>query len=406
MKIAILDLMFHWPPSGGSWVDMMNIATHLSEMGHDVKLFYPKWSSGIFPRGLIEKEVPVAHEAIEFTAKSLNCFTAPKRVKQYIDRFNPDYVFITDGYFLKPYFIKALAKDYKVVLKFFAYELICPRYSLLFRNEKFCPKSYFKTPFFCTYCASREMLPFVLRRHFFVYNHEYIVSLAFLPTYLGKLKRAIRSCHAIIVYNELTKGLLEKYSDNINIMSGGVDVKKFVPPEQPKAREKKLILMSGRSDDPRKGFQVLQKAARMMAEKRNDFEILVTWGGDNPVEDDFVKPLKWRPQEEMAQLYQDIDIGVVPSVWQEPFGLVALEAMAAGKPVVVTQVGGLQSLVNNGENGFVIPPNNAEELAEKLTLLLDSEDLRHKMGKAGRKIVEERFDWNIVAKRYVDEIFI
>ena len=76
---------------------------------------------------------------------------------------------------------------------------------------------------------------------------------------------------------------------------------------------------------------------------------------------------------------------VVPSVWPEPFGTVALEAMAAGRPVVASSVGGLAELVEDGVTGIQVPPGNVLALRNALERLLADAPLRARMGAAGRE---------------------
>ncbi len=73
-------------------------------------------------------------------------------------------------------------------------------------------------------------------------------------------------------------------------------------------------------------------------------------------------------------------IGVIPSVWEEPWGQVAAEAATVGKPVVATRVGGLQDVVLDGETGILVPPNDSRALREAIDLLMASPELRAQMG--------------------------
>jgi len=95
--------------------------------------------------------------------------------------------------------------------------------------------------------------------------------------------------------------------------------------------------------------------------------------------------------DELRQAYADARFVVVPSVWYEVFGLIVLEAYAAGKPVVVSQIGGLAELVIEGETGLAASAGNVDELAEKMAALWDSPLLCAEMGRAGRAWAEEEF---------------
>jgi glycosyltransferase involved in cell wall biosynthesis len=90
------------------------------------------------------------------------------------------------------------------------------------------------------------------------------------------------------------------------------------------------------------------------------------------------------PRGRMPEFWNSLDVAVVPSRY-EPFGLVALEAMACGVPVVATAVGGLKEIVQNGESGILVPPGNPAALAEAVSSLLIDEGLRLRLGQGARR---------------------
>jgi D-inositol-3-phosphate glycosyltransferase len=95
--------------------------------------------------------------------------------------------------------------------------------------------------------------------------------------------------------------------------------------------------------------------------------------------------------------YNAADVCVVPSYY-ESFGLVALEAMACGVPVVASRVGGLRETVQDGRTGYLVPWRCPEPFAERLELLLANEPLRRSLGRMARGAVE-RYRWSEVATR-------
>ncbi len=98
------------------------------------------------------------------------------------------------------------------------------------------------------------------------------------------------------------------------------------------------------------------------------------------------------PRSELPKYYAASDVFVLPSVSRlEAFGIVALEAMSSGKPVVVADMPGVREVVENGVEGLLCEPLNAEDLAEKVNTLLADPELRKRMGAAGRKKVTEKF---------------
>jgi glycosyltransferase involved in cell wall biosynthesis len=94
------------------------------------------------------------------------------------------------------------------------------------------------------------------------------------------------------------------------------------------------------------------------------------------------------PHEAVRLAWERCTLGVIPSVWREPFGLVALEAMAAARPVVASDIGGLREIVVPGETGLLVAPGDAVGLSEAIARLLDDPGLRARMGGAARERVE------------------
>ena len=165
--------------------------------------------------------------------------------------------------------------------------------------------------------------------------------------------------------------------------------------------EKKIILMAGRADDHLKGMRVLLEAAERLSAKRSDFEVWVTHF-DHTKSVGWFKALGWHDYASTLTLYAQADICVVPSIWEEPFGLVAVEAMAAGRPVVASRVGGLKEIVQDGETGFLFERGNAQELAGLLDMLLDDARLRLNLGMEGRALAVRNYDWkNVIRQSYV-----
>ncbi len=106
--------------------------------------------------------------------------------------------------------------------------------------------------------------------------------------------------------------------------------------------------------------------------------------------------------KELPQAYAMSDIVLYPTSGEEPFGLVPLESMASGKPVIVTRSGGLIESVVDGVTGFLIPKGEDRLLANRLMTLLKNPDLARKMGAAGRRHVEKHFSRGRMATEVAD----
>ena len=105
------------------------------------------------------------------------------------------------------------------------------------------------------------------------------------------------------------------------------------------------------------------------------------------------------PHNNLAKWYNSSKVFVLTSKTEEQ-SIVTLEAMSCGKSVVVTPVGALSELIDNGKNGFLVPPEQPEKLAEIITHLLEDRKLREDIGKAARTTIEEKFTW----KQYITSL--
>ncbi len=167
----------------------------------------------------------------------------------------------------------------------------------------------------------------------------------------------------------------------------------------------KMVLFTGRLTE-HKGVEYLIKAARQIKA-----EIVIL--GDGPERKyleslilnyklDNVHMLGYFSQklETINDFYARANIYVVPSVWNEPLGLVILEAMAHKTPVIASRKGGITTLVKDGFNGFLVRPRAPGLIAQKVNLLLNDDKLRLKMGERALKTVIEKFSWEKIATKF------
>jgi glycosyltransferase involved in cell wall biosynthesis len=151
------------------------------------------------------------------------------------------------------------------------------------------------------------------------------------------------------------------------------------------------VLYAGRLS-PEKGVLELVEAARGM-----NFVV----AGDGPLRSRVPQARGFVPPEELARLYARAAVVVCPS-HREGFGVACLEAMAHGRPVVASAVGGLLDLVVDGETGIQVPPDDVSALRSAIEQLLGDRELRRRMGAAGRRRAAEHFSWDAVTRRTVE----
>lgn len=198
--------------------------------------------------------------------------------------------------------------------------------------------------------------------------------------------------------------------DKVRVIPNGVDLSLPPPGEAPPrdvlaAPDERLIIQVGRLV-PEKGAAVLIRALPSLLQ-RHRVRALICGAGSYREElihlaqrlglADRVQFPGWLPDGQVQHLYRLADVAVVPSLY-EPFGIVALEAMATGAPLVVSDVGGLGEIVAHGKTGLKVAPGNPEALAEAIATLLSSRRTARRLAAAARREAAERYGWASIAQ--------
>lgn len=113
-----------------------------------------------------------------------------------------------------------------------------------------------------------------------------------------------------------------------------------------------------------------------------------------------IKYIGYRSDRE--NIYKSSDVIIMPSQWEEPFGLINIEAGAARKPIIATKVGGIPEIIQHGQNGFLIAKDDLTSLVAYTNALIGDKTLREKMGKQGREIVERKFSNSVYVSAVQD----
>ena len=104
--------------------------------------------------------------------------------------------------------------------------------------------------------------------------------------------------------------------------------------------------------------------------------------------------------------YHSADVFVLPSIridgFEEGLGVVLLEAMACGVPVIGSNTGGISSIIDDGYNGFLVTEKSPEDLAEKIGILLSDGSIREKFKANGRETVSTKYSWNVIIEQYAE----
>lgn len=211
----------------------------------------------------------------------------------------------------------------------------------------------------------------------------------------------------------LVKAFGDEFRKKTTVIPGGVDLKNYPLRMNTKGVKKKyglqgksIVLFTGRLTKL-KGVKYLIQAAKQIKG-----EVCIVGGGPEMNElTNIVKQLRLKnvhflgyfgkhQTEDLRELYYAADVFVAPSVWDEPLGLVILEAMAASTPVVVTRKGGIPLAVKDGHNGIFIKPRNSTSIAKAVNKLLANPKQAKRMGTNARSTVEKKFDWPIIKTKF------
>jgi D-inositol-3-phosphate glycosyltransferase len=219
-------------------------------------------------------------------------------------------------------------------------------------------------------------------------------------------------------------------SSRIRIVPPGVDLSRFSPIEQSYAksvigipRQHRMILFAGRIERL-KGIDTLFRAMAILKQRRREWDwdnMCVSVIGGDPSEEgqreneemgrlhalrdelgleNVIAFLGARDQDALHFYFSAAELLVMPSHY-ESFGMVALEAMACGTPVIASDVGGLTTLVLDGKNGYRVKVNDAEAMAKAIERLMDNEALRRRMGHRASCYAED-YSWPKVVDKLLD----
>ncbi len=244
---------------------------------------------------------------------------------------------------------------------------------------------------------------------------------------LAEELRIFKSITAQSVTTPLQEEKLEELynftSDNIVVISPGVDVHTFnIPKTERNKLEQELpdryIFCLSRIDT-NKGHDFLLNAFNIVQNRVPDIQLIIGGGSPTPQArelevlsmikgiidqsglEERTQVIGYVPDDKIVSLYQYSELFVLPSIF-EPFGMTALEAMACGRPVVASKLGGIRNVIESGKNGLLVDPSNSEEFAEAIIKILSDKNLAEKLGQEGFDTIQKLYSWEAIASRHID----
>jgi glycosyltransferase involved in cell wall biosynthesis len=206
-----------------------------------------------------------------------------------------------------------------------------------------------------------------------------------------------------------------RYLGNVRRIANGVDLSAFAPGPP---SERTRVALGAQPDTPVvgvvcrldawKGVDVFLRAVARVRTQGHETRFVVVGGAIEGQKAyareleglarnlglvDVVQFTGWRYEpSDMPDVYRALSLVVLPSLQPEPFGIVLIEAMATGLPVIATDHGGPREVCVDGETGLLVPPNDPDRLADAMRWMLDHPDRARAMGQAGRRRAEALFD--------------
>ncbi len=270
--------------------------------------------------------------------------------------------------------------------------------------------------------ASKHGFPTVLTAHSLGIGYRHGVIWKTLKPVLYPMKRAFDKADKIIAVSKAVKQFMShivSHPKKIEVIPNGVDLERFIFPSNTRKLRKELnlpldvpiILFVGRLSI-RKGIHILVDAFKHVVKEFPEAKLLIAGKGflreylrykvrANNIADK-VEFLGYISDDELIKLYAASDIFVCPSIFAEAFGIVILEAMASGKPVIATKVGGIPEIIDHEVNGLLVEPNDTGELRNAIIRLLSDKREMNRIGRNARKKVEEVYDWNKLVFRILE----
>ncbi|WP_369639805.1 glycosyltransferase family 4 protein [Nocardia sp. JMUB6875] len=229
-----------------------------------------------------------------------------------------------------------------------------------------------------------------------------------LSTFQGVLRPYHEKISGRIAVSELARRWqVEALGGDAVEIPNGVDVPAFAhaPLLEGYPRQGKSVLFLGRFDEPRKGMEVLLGALPALVRKHPDLEVLIVGRGDEDrlrreagENAGHLRFLGQVSDAEKASAMRSADVYVAPNLGGESFGIVLVEAMAAGTAVVASDLDAFRRVLRDGTAGMLVPVGDADRLAEAISTMLTDDEVREGYIRTANQVVGE-YDWPVVAEQ-------
>lgn len=379
LLLKILQINEYHCNFGGAETYLLDLCKTLEEMGHEIVIISSREHAPIHVPGRKEYFFENSY-GLRSTLKLKGIF------EEIIKKEDPDIIHLHNTqYFISPIIVKYLLKVKPVVKTVHDTRLFCPGLGckvIPARDEVCCYPMGWRCFRKCCYTTLWSLNKFILMSYDLRVTKR-IDRILVSSSYM---------CHELVRngFPEKNITVIPLYVDKANMPS--------IQRIEMKKGKNKSILYIGRLDATKGVLHLIECLSLLKSE-----EWQATIIGEGNMQDEakaFVERLGLDvriafpgtlPGKEVNQYLADSDIVVMPSMIPESFGLVGIEAMASGKPVVAFDAGGIREWLADGKTGYLVERGNIREMAERISLLLKNNSLAERMGEKGKELVEKYY---------------
>lgn len=379
--MKILHMVNTYAPIGGVETYVLELLPQLAMLGHENALIYRHQH----PRTPVITDRSIYHVPV-----STDTGQDRQRVAEIMEKERPSVIYLHDVY--DPEFVLLAAQAAPSVGYVHSFYPVCPGQGKLFRrSDQICTRAY-----------GPGCVPMIYLRRCASARHPRSVVRIMQTTkrYLG----AYRQLSRVIVASGYMKDLMIQNgmsADRIDVLPYFVPIPETADLAEPQPDSWKPGIMFAGRLEYEKGVPYLLLALTKM---KTPHPLLIAGDGSLRTQymqlarelkvDGRVQFTPWLSVDDLQAAYRRHAVIVMPTIMAEPFGKVGVEAMANGRPVVAFNVGGIPDWLIDGQNGYLVPARDVDQLAARLDLLLRDPERANRMGRNGRQYVLQNYTYD------------
>ena len=371
-------LQKNWP--GGEPIIAKNTIESLKSMGYNVKATLYKSRFGNFMTGLFGQWRTIFTLSDSFVLSYIY-------YKKIIRRENPDIIIAQYDY--DSSIIKAaFDENKKIIVNTQIWWPTCPKITRFTYDGKIC-QGFTKSD--CKICLFKSIEPTSIKEKLMKYSSLLLTNNRIHKKMKNRIDLLKKDNVTIVALSSQMRDHFVTYGipeEKIKILPNGASFKGLASNN---IHRGKIVCFYGGEFEP-KGFEIFFQVAEIVKTKYPDIQFVVA--GNYKNKSPYVDFVGLLNHGEVEKLMAKSKCTVIPSIWDEPFALVAIESMAVGTPVVAFDVGILKNIIRDGEGGFIVPLMAIDEMVDRIIQIVNDDELFAKLSENGRGLAYEKFTEN------------